>query len=67
MLTGLIALMALLSPGRSEGQLPVLEEMERSATETTIYRHVPLVGPVIEQIERRIVAVTWQLEAMTIE
>ena len=67
MLAGLIALMAFLSPARPEGQLPTLEEMERPTIETTIYHHVPLVGPVIERIERRIVAVTWQLEAIEYE
>jgi len=62
MLAVLLIVMALLSP-QTEGRLPTLEEMEKP---TTIVR-VPLVGPIIGWMQRQMIGVTWQLEAIPIE
>ena len=63
MLAVLLIVMSLLSP-RAEGQLPTLNEMERPSA--TICR-VPLVGPIIERVQRLVTTATWQLEAIPIE
>jgi hypothetical protein len=63
MLTVLLIIMALLSP-QAEGRLPTLEEMEKPPAKII---RVPLIGPLIGRIQRQMIGVTWQLEAIPIE
>jgi hypothetical protein len=63
MLAVLLIVMALLSP-RAEGRLPTLEEVEKPPA--TIIR-APLVGPIIGWVQRQMIGVTWQLEAIPTE
>lgn len=63
-LTGLLLLMALLAPPQDRGDLPVLAEVERPIP---VVSHVPLVGPIIGRVQRQMILVTWQLEAIPIE
>jgi hypothetical protein len=63
-LAGLLLLMALLAPAQDRGALPVLAEVERPIP---VISHVPLVGPIIGRVQRQMILVTWQLEAIPIE
>lgn len=59
MVAGVVVLLAILSPGRTRGQLPRLEAIERPPM---VYR-VPLLGT----IARRANALTWRLESIPVE
>lgn len=63
-LAGLLLLMALLAPAQDRGDLPMLAEVERPIP---VISHVPLVGPIIGRVQRQMILVTWQLEAIPIE
>jgi hypothetical protein len=63
-LAGLLLLMAFLTPARDRGDLPALTEVERPIP---VISHVPLVGPIIGRVQRQMILVTWQLEAIPIE
>jgi hypothetical protein len=64
MLAGLLILLALLAPARAEGQLPTLGE---TASPSAIVYRVPLVGPLIGQVQRLMFAAAWRLEAIPME
>jgi hypothetical protein len=65
-LAGLLLLMALFAPAQGRGDLPTLDDAE-SPREDSVIGHVPLVGPILEYVQRQLVLATWRLENAPIE